>query len=77
MKWLWKENNFASKDTKHIYIFFVIFDIFFLSFFFFKLKAVIVDTNLQELVHAEVKFDTDLPEFRTNGGVNAGQNKNE
>lgn len=44
---------------------------------FFQLKAVIVDTNLQILVQAEVKFDTDLPEFRTLGGVNAGQNKNE
>jgi xylulokinase len=29
------------------------------------------------LVHAEVKFDSDLPEFRTTGGVNAGNNKNE
>lgn len=43
----------------------------------FQLKAVIVDSNLQLLVQAEVKFDTDLPEFRTIGGVNAGQTKNE
>jgi len=42
-----------------------------------KLKAVIVNTNLDILVHAEVKFDADLPEYRTIGGVNAGSNKNE
>lgn len=42
-----------------------------------QLKAVIVDTNLNVLNQAEVKFDTDLPEFRTIGGVNAGKNKNE
>lgn len=45
--------------------------------FLLQLKAVIVDSNLQILVQTEVKFDTDLPEFRTIGGVNAGQNKNE
>lgn len=45
--------------------------------YFFQLKAVIIDSNLQEIVHAEVKYDTDLPEFRTIGGVNAGQNRNE
>lgn len=50
---------------------------FFYMFIFFQLKAVIVDSNLQILVQAEVKFDTDLPEFRTIGGVNAGNNKNE
>lgn len=43
----------------------------------FQLKAVILDSNLQVLVQAEVKFDTDLPEFRTIGGVNSGLNKNE
>lgn len=41
-------------------------------FFFsgFQLKAIQLNAQLEVLVHAEVKFDTDLPEFRTTGGVN-------
>jgi len=42
-----------------------------------KLKAVLVNDKLETLAHAEVKFDTDLPEFRTTGGVNNGPGKNE
>lgn len=34
-----------------------------------------MNSKLELLVHAEVKFDTDLPEFRTNGGVNVGVDK--
>uniref|UniRef100_A0A336LDD9 CSON007595 protein n=1 Tax=Culicoides sonorensis TaxID=179676 RepID=A0A336LDD9_CULSO len=34
------------------------------------LKAIQLNAQLETLVHAEVKFDTDLPEFRTSGGVN-------
>lgn len=33
-----------------------------------------MSNKLQVLAHAEVKFDSDLPEFRTTGGVNAGAN---
>lgn len=36
-----------------------------------------VNDQLETLVHAEVKFDTDLPEFRTTGGANVGANKSE
>lgn len=43
----------------------------------FQLKAVQVNTKLEVLCQAEVKFDTDLPEFRTTGGVNTGSNKHE
>uniref|UniRef100_A0A336MTQ5 Xylulose kinase n=1 Tax=Culicoides sonorensis TaxID=179676 RepID=A0A336MTQ5_CULSO len=35
-----------------------------------RLKAIQLNAQLETLVHAEVKFDTDLPEFRTSGGVN-------
>lgn len=42
-----------------------------------QLKAVQLSNTLEVLAHAEVKFDSDLPEFRTTGGVNAGANKNE
>ncbi|XP_037828526.1 xylulose kinase [Lucilia sericata] len=42
-----------------------------------KLKAVQLNNELKVLVTAEVQFDTDLPEFRTTGGVNAGPRKNE
>lgn len=42
-----------------------------------KLKAVQLSKNLESLVHAEVKFDSDLPEFRTTGGINTGSSKNE
>lgn len=42
-----------------------------------KLKAVLLNTRLENVAHAEVKFDSDLPEFRTSGGVNAGAAKNE
>lgn len=37
----------------------------------------IVNTNLDVVAQAEVKFDSDVPEFRTLGGVNSGSNKNE
>lgn len=43
----------------------------------FQLKAVLLNTRLENVAHAEVKFDSDLPEFRTSGGVNAGAAKNE
>lgn len=36
-----------------------------------------MNANLETLVHAEVKFDSDLPEFRTNGGANVGTIKTE
>uniref|UniRef100_A0A182NVF7 Xylulose kinase n=1 Tax=Anopheles dirus TaxID=7168 RepID=A0A182NVF7_9DIPT len=42
-----------------------------------KLKAVLLNANLENVAHAEVKFDSDLPEFRTTGGVNVGTAKNE
>nr|XP_029711699.1 xylulose kinase-like [Aedes albopictus] len=42
-----------------------------------KLKAVLLNAKLENVAHAEVKFDSDLPEFRTSGGVNAGTAKNE
>ncbi|XP_052866901.1 xylulose kinase [Anopheles cruzii] len=42
-----------------------------------KLKAVLLNHKLEDVAHAEVKFDSDLPEFRTSGGVNAGRSKNE
>ncbi|XP_055599844.1 xylulose kinase [Uranotaenia lowii] len=42
-----------------------------------KLKAVLLNSRLENVAHAEVKFDSDLPEFRTSGGVNAGSAKNE
>lgn len=42
-----------------------------------KLKAMQLSENLEILATAEVKFDTDLPEFRTCGGVNSGPNKDE
>ncbi|XP_039491813.1 xylulose kinase [Drosophila santomea] len=42
-----------------------------------KLKAVLLGSSLEVVAAAEVKFDTDLPEFRTTGGANAGPNKNE
>lgn len=34
-----------------------------------QLKAVVVNDNLQPTYQASVKFDTDLPEFRTQGGA--------
>lgn len=42
-----------------------------------KLKAVLLGSSLEVVAKAEVKFDTDLPEFRTTGGANAGPSKNE
>ncbi|KAG5670751.1 hypothetical protein PVAND_000992 [Polypedilum vanderplanki] len=42
-----------------------------------KLKAVLINDKLEILHQAEVKFDVDFPEFQTNGGVKAGENKNE
>lgn len=36
---------------------------------FFKLKAAVVDDNLQIVHETAVMFDSDLPEFRTNGGA--------
>lgn len=53
------------------------FSIIFFFYSFPQLKAVIVDAKLEVLVQAEVKFDSDLPEFRTTGGVNTGKNRNE
>lgn len=35
----------------------------------FQLKAAVVDDNLQIIQEARVIFDTDLPEFRTQGGA--------
>lgn len=46
-------------------------------FFVFQLKAVQLNNELKIVATAEVQFDTDLPEFRTTGGVNAGPKKNE
>ncbi|KAH8419126.1 hypothetical protein KR222_006225 [Zaprionus bogoriensis] len=40
-----------------------------------KLKAVVLSGELNVVASAEVKFDSDLPEFRTTGGANAGKNK--
>lgn len=37
----------------------------------------LINDKLETLAHAEVKFDTDLPEFRTTGGVNTGPGKND
>ncbi|XP_017055525.1 xylulose kinase [Drosophila ficusphila] len=42
-----------------------------------KLKAILLSSTLEVIAAAEVKFDTDLPEFRTTGGANAGSLKNE
>lgn len=42
-----------------------------------QLKAVLLGSSLEVVAAAEVKFDTDLPEFRTTGGANAGSIKNE
>uniref|UniRef100_A0A182FIZ4 Xylulose kinase n=1 Tax=Anopheles albimanus TaxID=7167 RepID=A0A182FIZ4_ANOAL len=42
-----------------------------------KLKAVLLNFRLDNVAYAEVTFDSDLPEFRTAGGVNAGRTKNE
>ncbi|XP_049538835.1 uncharacterized protein LOC125953354 isoform X4 [Anopheles darlingi] len=42
-----------------------------------KLKAVLLNFKLDNIAHAEVMFDSDLPEFRTVGGVNAGRTKND
>lgn len=36
---------------------------------FFQLKAAVVDDNLEIIHEASVMFDSDLPEFRTHGGV--------
>lgn len=44
---------------------------------YFQLKAVLVNSKLEVIFQAEVKFDTDLPEFRTTGGVNCNLNTNE
>ncbi|XP_060646733.1 xylulose kinase isoform X1 [Drosophila nasuta] len=40
-----------------------------------KLKAILLGSDLSVVASAEVKFDSDLPEFRTTGGANAGPNK--
>lgn len=45
--------------------------------FCFQLKAVILNAGLEVLAHADVKFDSDLPEYRTTGGVSTGAAKNE
>ncbi|KAH8314228.1 hypothetical protein KR074_002756 [Drosophila pseudoananassae] len=42
-----------------------------------KLKAILLNYKLDVVASAEVKFDSDLPEFRTQGGANPGPNKNE
>ncbi|KAH8347069.1 hypothetical protein KR059_004728 [Drosophila kikkawai] len=42
-----------------------------------KLKAILLNSCLEVVASAEVKFDSDLPEFRTVGGANPGPNKNE
>lgn len=42
-----------------------------------KLKAVQLSKDLQTLVYAEVKFDKDLYEFQTFGGVHAGDETHE
>ncbi|XP_034486804.1 xylulose kinase isoform X2 [Drosophila innubila] len=40
-----------------------------------KLKAILLSSELNVVASAEVKFDSDLPEFRTTGGAHAGLNK--
>lgn len=40
-----------------------------LSEYLLQLKAVIVDDDLRIIHEATVVFDTDLPEFRTHGGI--------
>ncbi|XP_030370621.1 xylulose kinase isoform X2 [Scaptodrosophila lebanonensis] len=40
-----------------------------------NLKAILLNAKLDVIASAEVKFDTDLPEFRTTGGANPGLNK--
>ncbi|XP_064554399.1 xylulose kinase isoform X1 [Drosophila montana] len=40
-----------------------------------KLKAILLNAELKVIASAEVKFDSDLPEFRTTGGANPGPNK--
>ncbi|XP_001359074.2 xylulose kinase isoform X1 [Drosophila pseudoobscura] len=42
-----------------------------------KLKAILLNSSLTVVASAEVKFDSDLPEFRTSGGVSPGPNKHE
>lgn len=42
-----------------------------------KLKAVQLSSKLEVNASAEVKFDSDLPEFRTSGGANAGSQNHE
>ncbi|XP_068152020.1 xylulose kinase [Drosophila tropicalis] len=42
-----------------------------------KLKAILLNSSLEVVTSAEVKFDSDLPEFRTTGGANPGPNKYE
>uniref|UniRef100_T1GE88 Xylulose kinase n=1 Tax=Megaselia scalaris TaxID=36166 RepID=T1GE88_MEGSC len=42
-----------------------------------KLKAAILNSTLQPICTAEVQFDSDLPEYRTTGGANAGAGRNE
>uniref|UniRef100_W8B422 Xylulose kinase n=2 Tax=Ceratitis capitata TaxID=7213 RepID=W8B422_CERCA len=42
-----------------------------------KLKAVQLSLKLEVISTAEVKFDSDLPEFRTSGGANSGSGNNE
>uniref|UniRef100_A0A034V9D9 Xylulose kinase n=3 Tax=Endopterygota TaxID=33392 RepID=A0A034V9D9_BACDO len=42
-----------------------------------KLKAVQLSSKLEVNASAEVKFDSDLPEFRTNGGANFGLRNHE
>ncbi|EDW04384.1 GH25221, partial [Drosophila grimshawi] len=39
------------------------------------LKAILLSPDLNVVASAEVKFDSDLPEFRTTGGASAGPNK--
>ncbi|XP_017465544.1 PREDICTED: xylulose kinase isoform X4 [Rhagoletis zephyria] len=43
----------------------------------FQLKAVQLSSNLEVIAIAEVKFDSDLPEFRTSGGANSSSTKHE
>ncbi|KAL3837411.1 hypothetical protein ACJMK2_022770 [Sinanodonta woodiana] len=40
-----------------------------------QLKALAVDESLKVVLEEYVKFDTDLPEFKTNGGVHIHDNK--
>ncbi|XP_053970048.1 xylulose kinase isoform X1 [Anastrepha ludens] len=42
-----------------------------------KLKAVQLSSKLEVYATAEVKFDSDLPEFRTSGGANSSSRKHE